>query len=149
MTKKQLQELSTKDKMLIFKALVDIVQSTYDEHKDFILKQVLNNSYISAYGKFYKRRKTGKTIQEKIDANNCKIEECKKLIEECTKENAQLQKVKDKTALAEDESFTLVSEHTSIADEEALKLIKSLVKDLDSKKINKTVAIIRHNKMNK
>jgi len=131
---KNIQKLNTKDKMLIVKALIDIATKIKKDNDTFIINQLIKNgNYDSNYGKFYTQTIPAKTIQEVIDTNNAKI---KKLQEE----NNELEKQTDKTAIAKDKTIRLMSKHSQQADNIANEILKTIIDNLDSRRLEKSAS---------
>lgn len=130
------KNLSTKDKMIIVKAIKDLTDKIYKDNTEFVLNQVLKNgNYESNYGQFYKKTTNAKTIQDTIEDTKAKIA---KLQEELT----QLEAIEDKTAIAKDASTTLMSKHTQVADNIAIEILQDIISDLDSKRLGKSASKI-------
>lgn len=129
-----LRNLSTKDKMLITKALTDIANAIYKDNTTFILNQIIKNgNYESDFGKFYTQTNQAKTIQEIINANEKKIKELQE-------ENATLEKYEDKTVIAKEETIILKSKHSETADDIAMQLLQDIIANLDSKRLSKSAS---------
>lgn len=125
-----LKNLSTKDKMIIAKAIADISTDIYKSQNEFILNQIIKNGkYVSEFGQFYKSETTAKTVAEVL---NKKQESLLKL----QKEIAELEKL-DKDMLCTESKITLNSKHTEVADTIAKKLLQDIYSSIDSKRLNK------------
>ena len=125
-----LKSLSTKDKMLIAKAIADISTDIYKSQNEFILNQIIKNGkYISEFGQFYKSETTAKTVAEVLSK---KQESLIKLQNEI----AELEKL-DKSMLYTENKIILNSKHTDVANNIAKELLQDIYVSIDSKRLNK------------
>lgn len=124
-----LRNLSTKDKMIIAKAIADISMDIYKSQNAFILNQIIKQGkYESKFGKFWTETKEAKTVAEILAKKQEDLEKLQKEIEAL--------KLLDKDMQVVDTKVTLYSKHTEEADEIAKELLQGLVANLDSKRLN-------------
>lgn len=124
-----LRNLSTKDKMIIAKAIADISMDIYKSQNTFILNQIIKQgNHESEFGKFWTETKGMKTVEETL----------KKKLEELEKLQNEIETLKslNKDAIYTEAKVTLYSKHTEKADEIAKELLQDLVANLDSKRLN-------------
>jgi hypothetical protein len=130
-----IEKLDTKEKILIIKAISEITTNAYNSNKQFILNQVMkkeNKQIRNDYGLFSKRTNKAKTVQDLI---NSKYAQIAKLQDEI----ATLGTYKDKTQIVQEENTTLVSSYTALAEDTAKTIVIDLIKDLQSKRLEKSI----------
>lgn len=127
-----------KNDLLVVKAIFDMVKEIYDTNKMQVLNELLasDKPYKSTYGKFYTQINTNKmTAQELIIDRQKKIEKLQEEIKELQKH--------DKNEVMQEETYKLMSKHDKDADTQAEQLLKDLLKQFNSAKIQKAQKIIR------
>ena len=130
---KNLRNLTTKDKMLIAKAVADIATEIYKSQNSFILNQInKNGKYESEFGQFWKQTTEAKTVEEIL---NKKKEDLEKLQNEI----AKLETL-NKADMYTEERVVLYSKHTEEADLEAKALLEDLLANLESKRLDKAAS---------
>jgi hypothetical protein len=136
MVNEEIKNLNTKDKMLIAKALTDLATEIYKDNTEFILNQVLktDNTYDSKYGKFWTRKNNAKTVQDIIEDNEKKIAKLQ--------EDNKLLAMQKPTTIYKETSITLMSKHSQVADNIAIEMLKDIMNNLDSKRLEKSASKI-------
>lgn len=132
-----LNDLNTKDKILIVKQLENYAKEIYDDNKTFILNQIIKaeENYISDYGKLEKRHYTEKTVQEVL-------EEKQKKLAELQEEITTLEKL-NKSAIIKEESNTLVAKPSSVALDTVKNITQDIIKGLASKRLERSASKVK------
>lgn len=135
-------KLNAKEKLLILKALYEIATNIYKDNSQFVLNQVLKNEenqIKNDFGLFSKRVNKAKTVQDVIDANKKKIEELKE-------ENEKLNAYEDKSVIAKEESIVLIAKYSELANDVALDILQDVIKDFNSKRLEKSASKVAKTK---
>ena len=127
-----IRSLSTKDKMIIAKAIADIANEIYKSQNEFILNQIIKNGkHESQYGKFWIQTTEAKTVEETLKKKQQDLEKLQKEIKAL--------KLLDKNMQVADTKVALYSKHTDIADDIAKALLQDIYVNIDSKRLNNSM----------